>query len=32
MLLLDSGIRLNELANLTVDDLNDTHDGITVNG
>ena len=32
MLLLDSGIRLTELANLTRDDLNKTADGITVTG
>ena len=32
LLLLDSGIRLNELVNLTVDDLNSTYNGITVTG
>jgi integrase/recombinase XerD len=32
MLLLDSGIRLNELVNLTVNDLNKTDNGITVTG
>jgi site-specific recombinase XerD len=32
MLLLDSGIRLNELVNLTVNDLNATFNGITVTG
>jgi len=32
MLLLDSGIRLNELVNLTVKDLNTTFNGITVTG